>query len=92
MKEPKTYRKKPVEIQAMRFDYHDNGLEALPEWIDGNTAQHCYVTEDGDRLFIRTLEGDMEARDGDYIIKGVAGEFYPCKPEIFQQTYEEVTA
>ena len=42
-------------------------------------------------LVIHTLEGDMEASIGDYIIKGVNGEFYPCKPDIFAKTYEEVT-
>ena len=42
------------------------------------------------RLTISTLEGDMQADYGDWIIKGIAGEFYPCKPDIFEQTYEEV--
>ena len=42
------------------------------------------------RIYIKTLEGDLHASVGDYIIKGVNGEFYPCKPDIFKQTYEEI--
>ena len=49
------------------------------------------VENKGTTLVIHTLEGDMEASIGDYIIKGVNGEFYPCKPNIFTKTYEEVT-
>ena len=49
------------------------------------------VENKGKTLVIHTLEGDMEASIGDYIIKGVNGEFYPCKPDIFAKTYEEVT-
>ena len=49
------------------------------------------VENKGTTLVIHTLEGDMEASIGDYIIKGVNGEFYPCKPDIFAKTYEEVT-
>jgi hypothetical protein len=50
------------------------------------------MPEDGimDRLVIKTLEGEMTASVGDYIIRGVNGEFYPCKPDIFSKTYEEV--
>lgn len=49
------------------------------------------VGNKGTTLVIHTLEGDMETSIGDYIIKGVNGEFYPCKPDIFAKTYEEVT-
>lgn len=81
------YRKKPVVIEAVR-------------WTGKNIDEVCFFTGrtggelmyDHGRLLIKTLEGDMFAETGDYIIKGVAGEFYPCKPDIFAQTYEEVPA
>lgn len=74
------YRKKPIVIEARQ--YTRNGLEAerVAEWCGGE--------QDDDGLVIKTLEGDMRADYGDWIIKGVAGEFYPCKPLIFRQTYE----
>jgi hypothetical protein len=57
-----------------------------------NFCKTCYLTSSGTvkDLYIDTLEGDMLANEGDYIIKGVAGEFYACKPEIFALTYENV--
>ena len=77
------YRKKPVVIEAMQFRI-GNG-SAIKEFCP--TAEY-----DAERavFVISTLEGDMTAADGDWIIKGVEGEFYPCKPDIFEQTYEEV--
>lgn len=76
------YRKKPVVIEAMQ--YTRNGLEAekVTNWCEG--------TQDDFGLIIHTLEGDMRADYGDWVIKGVKGEFYPCKPDIFEQTYELV--
>lgn len=52
---------------------------------------NSYASYDNDGVFVRTLEGPIHASWGDYLIKGVAGEFYPCKPHIFRQTYEEYT-
>ena len=82
----KRYRKKPVVIEAIQFaeDRH-NEMEARDFLGDAFKGV-------GNRmgLGIATLEGSMFAAPGDYIIKGVAGEFYPCKPDIFKQTYEEV--
>ena len=78
----KKYRKKPVVIEASK--YTRNGLEAE------KTAEWCNGDQDDDGLIIHTLEGDMRADYGDFIIKGIKGEFYPCKPDIFEQTYEEV--
>ena len=81
------YRKRPVVIEARRFDTNnDDGshLDALVKWI-GDTGTH-----DGTRLYVETLEGVMTADVGDWIIRGVAGEFYPCKPDIFAATYEAV--
>ena len=82
------YRKKPVEIEAMLYPGLRELHEALPvlNWLDENGVNHTH--EGG--LLIHTLEGDMLAMPGDYIIKGVQGEFYPCKPDIFEATYEPV--
>lgn len=76
------YRKKPIEIEARQ--YTRNGLEAeqVANWCDG--AQ----TDDG--LIVNTLEGNLLADYGDWIIKSIKDEFYPCKPDIFEATYEPV--
>jgi len=76
------YRKKPVVIEAMIWE--DNGFEIAAFMKQG------VQTENKRYLIIPTLEGDMKADLGDYIIKGVRGEFYPCKPDIFLETYELV--
>jgi hypothetical protein len=79
--EPLKWRKKPVVVQAVQFDGTLASIEALniPE-----------ASQDlGSRtLQIHTLEGVMTAQPGDWIIRGVQGEFYPCKPDIFEATYE----
>lgn len=87
----KQYRKKPVTIEAVQFD----GLN--PTEIKDFAGENCEVeiydnevTPPIARIVIHTLEGDMEVSKGDYVIKGVKGEFYPCKPDIFEQTYETV--
>ena len=72
------YRKKPVVIEAFRY-----GHDKLPIWFDKTMI--C-----GTKVFIDTLEGRMVGNYGDYIIKGVNGEIYPCKPDIFEKTYERV--
>lgn len=77
------YRKKPVVIDAIRWDGGD--LLELVGFIDNET-----VLVDVGNIFIRTPEGYMEISIGDYIIKGVKGEFYPCKPDVFEMTYERV--
>ena len=79
----KKYRKKPVVSEAIQWV--GNNLSEIDNFI-GRTVDNKETT-----LVIHTLEGDMEASIGDYIIKGVNGEFYPCKPDIFDKTYEEVT-
>jgi hypothetical protein len=81
------YRKKPVEIEAIQFIMELKDLKKLREFCPNN------INYDGLKdgvLYIETLEGDMLAHEGDYIIKGVKGEFYPCKPDIFELTYEKV--
>lgn len=84
------YRKKPVEVEAMQIVDDLRNHAQVANWINGNGgdaeipfAEPC--------IFIVTLEGRMRADIGDYIIRGVAGEFYPCKPDIFEATYEPVT-
>lgn len=79
------FRKKPVEVEAVRFEAGDT-LSVL-QFIGGSTA--AWVM--GDAIEISTLEGVMRADPGDWIIKGIAGEFYPVKPDIFEATYEAVT-
>lgn len=83
------YRKRPVVIEAHHYD--GDGLEAL-NWAgsvsDGNGTGLCVMLGEG--LKISTLEGNMHVSIGDWIICGVNGEFYPCKPDIFEKTYEAV--
>lgn len=76
------YRKKPVVIEAMELKEGMQSLVEVCEWCDGKMINH--------QIVIETLEGDITASVGDYVIKGVNGEFYPCKPDIFQKTYEAI--
>ncbi len=81
---PERWRKKPVEIEAMRYD-GENCVE-IAQWLRVHDVR---IGQTGTRkASIPTLEGTMYASPGDWIIKGVQGEFYPCKPDIFEQTYE----
>jgi hypothetical protein len=75
------YRKKPMVIEAVKYT-GENGKEII------SFCGSCYKGVGG--LYIKTLEGVMKAAPGDFVIKGVNGEFYPCKPDIFMKTYEEV--
>lgn len=78
------FRKKPVVIEAIQFGPEGNAAKII-QW-----AHDCgaFIRLDHEGLHIRTLEGDMIAIRNDWIIKGVKGEFYPCKPDIFEMTYE----
>src|SRR5690348_7855569 len=78
---PRRYRKKPVVIEAMGPLTAEN-MKAVSTWCGG--------TAGSTGLRVATLEGEMIAFIGDYVICGVAGEFYPCKPQIFEATYELV--
>ena len=82
------YRKRPVEVEAVRWDGHNQGEIAAMFADDLKAIQQ--LGRSGEHLLIRTLEGTMQANRGDWIIKGVAGEAYPCKDDIFQKTYEAV--
>ena len=81
------YRKKPVVVEAMQFTEGTKGR--VFHWVDCNTST-CFDSNGKPALKIQTLEGVMTAQVGDWIIKGVKGEFYPCKPDIFAATYEAV--
>jgi hypothetical protein len=84
------YRKRPVEIEAVRFDGSTTQKNAILYWMDtGEYIEPSVQTRDLVNLYIFTLEGTMTANPGDWIIRGVQGEFYPCKPDIFEATYEE---
>ena len=90
----KKYRKKPVVIQAILWK-GDNLIDVI-KFTGQNASVMDWKWEDYERLVqeeglkIFTLEGKMLASIGDYIIKGIKGEFYPCKPDIFEMTYELV--
>lgn len=82
------YRKKPVVIEAVQFTDTEESILKLSE-LGLDPVRIDYADTDSPILKIETLEGLMIAAKGDYIIKGVKGEFYPCKPDIFAETYEE---
>lgn len=91
MQTPKRYRKRPVVIEAMQFT-KDNGQE-VTDWIRsvGNRAVSWnHFSHDDQSLDIVTLEGIMTADLDDFIIRGIQGEHYPCKPDIFADSYEIV--
>ena len=85
----KKYRKLPVVIEAIQFTGTKENSHDITEFIKGGLFFPTKMPK-YERLVITTLEGEMTARVGDWIIKGVKGEFYPCKPDIFEKTYEEV--
>ena len=80
----KQYRKKPVVIEAVEYD--GTNEEEIHSFCEGKVI----ISVGEHYIDIPTLEGVMRANIGDYIIKGVHGEFYPCKPDIFIKTYDEV--
>lgn len=90
------YRKKPVVVEAVRWT--GSNLEEIRNFVGSDLIEECVELFDIKRtlkemlvdIAIDTLEGTMRVDYGDYIIKGVQGEFYPCKPDIFLATYEEV--
>ena len=83
----KKYRKKPVVIEAMQFTKEDK--DRVFNWITCNRYP-AFDRSGYPTLVIQTLEGDMTAGLGDWIIKGVKGEFYPCREDIFLATYDPV--
>ena len=84
------YRKKPVIIEAIQFEDNSDRIIEIHEFMGGDTIRVNYEDKDNPYLKIETLEGIMKASVGDYLLKGVNGEVYPCKPDIFEKTYERV--
>lgn len=93
------YIKKPVEIEAFQYDGDLKGSDGkyyVPEWaVQALESGIMYYdslngSEEPYELFIHTLEGNHHVSVNDYVIKGVKGELYPCKPNIFEEIYEEV--
>ena len=90
------YRKKPVVIEAIQWN--GNNLTEIKEFVDDSllvydiidTAWQVGKGKPHVLMKIKTLEGDMEVSEKDFIIKGINGEYYPCKPDIFEKTYESV--
>lgn len=79
----KKYIKKPIEVEALQWT--GENLSEVEKFTNGQIRH-----EHGGVIYVKTLEGDMYAYAGAYIIKGVNGEFYPCKGDIFEKTYSEV--
>ena len=94
------FRKKPVEIEAMRMDGLTEDMIAVYRWVERNTqgsfdpladeipASGVTIDPATGFMNIASLEGLMTVKPGDWVIRGVKGEFYPCKPDIFAATYE----
>lgn len=84
------YRKKPVEVEAWLIN--ESNVSSFPAISDRAMLSEVWFgmnMSDG-RYYVNTLEGQMTINEGDYLIKGIQGEFYPCKSDIFEQTYELV--
>ena len=82
-----TFRKKPVEIEAMQFTGHN--YDRIASWM-GDAATTMTSPDGTLDLHIETLEGTLHVSPDDWVIRGVQGEFYPCKSDIFEATYERV--
>lgn len=90
------YRKKPVVIEAIKLVNTEESMTEAVKFVFNEDMEGVYadmmfdIIDSNEGLIITTLEGDMKADFGDYIIKGVKNEVYPCKPDIFEMTYEKV--
>lgn len=86
------YRKRPIVISAVQVPPKGDpvGWKRVHNFLESGGADWRFARL-GAAVEIETLEGTMRAEAGDWIIRGVKGEFYPCKPDVFEQTYEEVT-
>lgn len=86
------YRKKPVEIEAIQYNYSNRGIlnqfDSLKWLKTAYDKDIIFFDTDTQDYYIETLEGNMKVSDGDWIIQGVNGELYPCKDDIFRKTYE----
>ena len=80
---------RPVEIEWMLYDGSFESAQLLGAWSSGAVSWYDIIGM-VTHLFVDTLEGRMQARPGDYIIRGTKGEYYPCKPDVFEAKYEVV--
>lgn len=95
---PTRYRKRPVEVEAMHFDGTREVASEIAAWCNRHRVYPLLTLEQPETpnlhekisLVIDTLEGAMRVSGGDWVIRGIRGEFYPCKPDVFAVTYEEV--
>lgn len=86
------YRKKPVVIEAVQFTGSGDSCTEVTAFLGGSSAPgHTWKSRTNDGGYITTLEGDMEFRPGDWIIRGVKSELYPCAADVFALTYEAVS-
>jgi len=85
-----TFIKKPVEIQAIQFTDEESG-RVIIDWVGATEITIEWTTTGGviSEMSILTLEGNMKISPNDWVIRGVKGEFYPCKPDIFEETYRK---
>ena len=85
------FRKKSVVIEAVQYEGTGNFHQDTPEWLWAAFENGTILPTNGtDPLIIKTLEGDYLISPGDFLIQGIKGELYPCKPDIFEATYEAV--
>ena len=84
------FRKKPVVVEAVQFGDSPDALRELKEFARRQDRDVTLVVTNPPFLTIKTLEGTMKANLGDWLIRGVKGELYPCKPDIFEATYQLV--
>jgi hypothetical protein len=85
------YRKKPVVIEAFQYDgdlKRSDGKYYVPQWAVEAFEKGVMFYKSPSELYIKTLEGELHVSVGDFIILGTNGEMYPCKPEVFEKTYE----
>lgn len=93
MSKPLQYRNKPVFVEAMRFYGDELVMAEVARWCGGRVRSEEKASDHTDVAYwldLPTLEGVMTAHRGDYVVKGAQGEFYPCKPGVFEATYERV--
>lgn len=98
--QPRVFQKRPIQIEAMQWDGTEAGAAPVLSWIatNGGTAAFDRIPVAASRynirydlrIYVNTLEGPMTASPDDWIIRGVKGEFYPCKPDIFAASYQLV--
>lgn len=82
------YKTKPCEIEAIQYNREEN-IMAVQDWFEGSNGREFIYDSTDNEYYVVTLEGRMKVSKGDFIIKGLKGEFYPCKPDIFNMKYEK---